>query len=252
MCSALVPLSARGGSLAWPLGVLGALMAALVVWLSLCEWRHAPSPRAANDAAPPMRVREIVRTWLTTPYAVLMGCFAFLSAGVEASTGGWVATYAQRFEGASRAMWALMPMGFYGGMLAGRGFAPVFLRLLSPRRLIFTGLAVAMVGLGIILGSSNLGGVLAGVCVAGLGLSTLFPTTFAYFTRYFGTRSSSMVGGVFVLTSLGSACLPWAVGFVSSRTGRLGWGLAGTLVATLAMTIVQVAIFRILAHAERS
>lgn len=248
MCSSLVPLAARGGSLALPLGVLTALLAALVVWLLRCEWRDAPAVRE-NDAAPPMRVAEILRAWLTTPYARLTGAFVFLYAGTEAATGGWIATYAERLGGASRAMWALTPMLFYGGLLTGRGLAPALLRVVSERVLIFAGLGAALVGLGIILASGNLSGVSSGAYLVGLGFAPVFPTTFAFFTHYFGTHSSSLAGGVFVLTSLGAAFIPWTVGFVSSRTGRLAWGLAVTVVGVVAMLLLQAVTLKILSRA---
>lgn len=247
MCSSLVPLAARGGSLALPLGVLTALLAALVVWLLQCEWRAAPAVRE-QGAAPPMRVAEILRAWLTTPYAVLTGAFVFLYAGTEAATGGWIATYAERFGGASRALWALTPMIFYGGLLTGRGLAPALLCVVPDRVLIFAGLGTTLVGLGIILASDNLSGVSGGAYLAGFGFAPVFPTTFACFTHYFGVRSPSLAGGVFVLTSLGSAFIPWTVGFVSSRTGQLAWGLAVTVVGVVAMLLLQTITLKILSR----
>ena len=108
-------------------------------------------------------------------------------------------------------------------------------------------LFVAGAGLVVIQVGSNLMTVSFGAGLAGLGLATVFPTTFAIFTRHFGRQAPQLTGFFFVLAGLGGALIPWLVGFTSAQFGDLRIGLLIPLFGVASMIVLQILIIRALA-----
>ena len=139
-----------------------------------------------------------------------------------------------------------MPSFFWAGLLIGRAAAPAVLRRVSEATLVLISLCVAGAGLVVILTGSGLVAVSSGAALAGLGLAAVFPTTFAIFTRHFGSQSSQLIGFFFVLGGLGGALIPALVGFTSNRFGDLRIGLLIPSVGVASMIVLQIVIMRVL------
>jgi MFS transporter, FHS family, glucose/mannose:H+ symporter len=171
----------------------------------------------------------------------LIGGIAFLYVGTENAIAGWIASFASRMEGAAEAYWSLAPSTFWASLLVGRLIAPPLLRLVSEDKLVLIGLVVASCGNAVLLMSSSLTGLLAGVTLAGAGLATVFPTTIALISHRFGASAPRVAGPVFALAAIGGATLPWTVGWVSTHFGGLRVGLGIPLICTLIMIALQAA-----------
>jgi fucose permease len=104
----------------------------------------------------------------------------------------------------------------------------------------------------VILLGSSLMTLSSGAGLAGLGLAAVFPTTFAIFTRQFGSQASQLTGFIFVLGGVGGTLIPWLVGSISTRFGDLRIGLFVPFFCVASMVALQIVIIRVLArkHSE--
>jgi MFS transporter, FHS family, glucose/mannose:H+ symporter len=225
-CAPLVLMAQRHGAIAWFLyGVAGCAISAALILMMM-------------DLGGPARKQETVET--ATPAAsnmtaIALGALFYLYVGMESSVGGWAAALARRMGSAPKDLWALAPMFFYGGLLAGRAFVPVNPLRKRERALVAIGLIMGLVGSAVLLATRTFWGVAVFVGVAGLGFAAVYPVLLAWMTKYFGERARRVGNVLFALASLGGATMPWLVGFVSARTGNLRVGLLVPVAACLAM-----------------
>jgi FHS family glucose/mannose:H+ symporter-like MFS transporter len=164
----------------------------------------------------------------------ILGALFFLYVGVENSFGGWVASYAKSLE-LTPALALMTPSFFHAALMLGRWLAPLLLRTIDEVRLVQTGLLVACTGMAGLVLSHGLRGVVASACLAGLGLSCVYPITISLLSREFGSASSRLGSGMFFLSNIGGGLLPWTVGVSSSHFSSLKAGLAVPLIGCAAM-----------------
>jgi MFS transporter, FHS family, glucose/mannose:H+ symporter len=174
--------------------------------------------------------RSALRAW-ASPYALLTGGLIFVYVGTESAVAGWIASYAQRLGASASGFGTMMPSFFWAGLLIGRAASPAVLRHVSEAALVLISLMTVSSGAGL----------------AGLGLAAVFPTTFAIFTRQFGTQASKLTGSIFVLGGIGGALIPWLVGLTSAWFGDLRIGLLIPLFCVASMIVLQIVIVRALA-----
>jgi MFS transporter, FHS family, glucose/mannose:H+ symporter len=184
----------------------------------------------------------------TTPYALLTGALIFIYVGTETAASGWIATYALRLGASTAAFGTMTPSVFWAGLLLGRAVAPTVLTRVSDTALVLLGLIIAGAGLLIVLAGTNLISVTFGIGLTGLGLASIFPTTFAIFTRHFEDLAPQLTGLFFVFGGVGGAVIPWLVGFVSERFGDLRVGLLVPSIGVASMIALQICIMRVLAQ----
>jgi fucose permease len=172
--------------------------------------------------------------WKRPALQVLAALF-FLYVGVENGFGGWVASYAKSLGNLAPTMALMTPSFFYAAMMLGRWLAPLLLRLATEIRLVQIGLMVACAGMAGLVLSHGLRGVVASACLAGLGLSYVYPITISLLSREFGADSSRLGSIMFTLSNIGGGLLPWMVGVSSNHFGSLKAGLAVPLMGCGAM-----------------
>jgi fucose permease len=215
-------------------GVAGAL--ALIVLLMPLE--------------PPAVARGVAQTQAERPAgfhaAFALGGLFFLYVGTEAGISGWAAAHAKRIEAASGSvgsLWTLAPMFLWVALLLGRGLAPLILRRVKENRLAVAGLGVAAAGTALLLQATSQIAAMAGVLIAGFGLSSLYPIFIAWLSKSYGVGVRRMGGIFFALAALGGSTMPWLVGFISTRVGSLRVGLVVPLAGCFAMA-GMLALFR--------
>lgn len=170
----------------------------------------------------------------------ILGALFFLYVGTEAGVGGWTATYAQRISLEPGTTWVLMPSFFWVALLLGRATAPLFLSVVRELTLAEYGLALSITGIATLLVARSLSVVAIGVSLVGLGLSSVFPIAVATLSRKFGASASRIAGVIFALASAGGATLPWLIGYTSTISGNLKYGLAVPLFSCVVMLILNV------------
>jgi FHS family glucose/mannose:H+ symporter-like MFS transporter len=171
--------------------------------------------------------------WSSTALWILAALF-FLYVGVENGFGGWVASYAKSLE-LTPALALMTPSFFHAALMLGRWLAPLFLRRIEEIRLVQVGLLVACAGMAGLILSHGLRGVVASACLAGLGLSCVYPITISLLSREFGSAPARLGSVMFFLSNIGGGLLPWTVGVSSNYFGSLKAGLAVPLIGCAAM-----------------
>jgi MFS transporter, FHS family, glucose/mannose:H+ symporter len=166
---------------------------------------------------------------------LILGALFFLYVGVENGFGFWLATYSKSLGKMSPTMAIMTSSFFYAALMLGRWVAPLLLRTIDEVRLVQAGLLIACLGMAALVFSHGLSGVVLSACLAGLGLSCVYPITISLLSREFGASSSRIGSLMFFLSNIGGGLLPWVVGVSSNHFGTLKAGLAVPLIGCAAM-----------------
>jgi MFS transporter, FHS family, glucose/mannose:H+ symporter len=234
-CSPLVMLAQQHGAtslLLYALAADSALMALILARMNLEPeetLEHAETQE--SEEQPTLELRERISPRTTSSLAALF----FLYVGSENSIAGWVASLMKRMNSDSGDLWALAPMFFWGGLIIGRALVPMLPLRRSERKLLASGLILAVAGICVLLRARTFACVAISVTAAGLGLAAIYPILVAWMVKAFGERSRRIGAIMFVLAGMGGAVMPWFVGLTSTGTGNLRAGLLVPLAGCLAM-----------------
>jgi len=201
------------------------VLAAFVFLVAISlAWGKLP-PAVAKNKTSSESSTPLLRL-LGKPTAMVLGTLFFVYVGTENAVGGWLASYAKRLVDQPGTVWVTTPSYFYGGLLAGRALAPIFLRSVSELRLVRLSVATALLGLILLLASHSMAFVLGFAAIIGLGLAAIYPVTISLLTNCFGPMAARVASVMFMLASFGAACMPWLVGVLSTEEASLKIGLA--------------------------
>jgi MFS transporter, FHS family, glucose/mannose:H+ symporter len=227
--SPFVMLAQRHVVTSWLLYAIAACSALTAVVLALLHLEPG-TPSKREERQEPALIENIsVRSTLS------LAAFFFLYVGSENSVAGWVASLAKRMNSDSGDLWALAPMFFWGGLLAGRALVPIVPLRRSERTLLASGLMLAAVGVCFLLRAETFASVAVCGTAAGLGLAAIYPILVAWLVKAFGERSRRIGAIMFSLAGLGGATMPWLVGIMSTRMGSLRAGLLIPLAGCITM-----------------
>jgi MFS transporter, FHS family, glucose/mannose:H+ symporter len=211
------------------LPVLGISIAVVAAFLASVP---LPRPAKSDDRVSPL---DSLPRLMQSPAAIVLGALFFLYVGTESAVGGWLASYAKRIMHSSGTMWVATPSFFYGSLLLGRALAPSVLRRIPDVALGRLGLATALFGVLTLVASGSWLSVVLSACVVGLGLSAIYPITIALLSHTFGATATRLGSVMFTLAGFGGACVPWLVGFWSTRMSSLKLGLIVPVIGCAAM-----------------
>ena len=232
LCSLLVAWSHAHGLLPIFLGLV-----ALSLLLLLVAVRDYPFPGAVKSEHTPVAWREI---W-TSPATWLFAAVFFLYPGAETAVGGWIGSYVSRMGTHGASMASTMPAFFWVALMLGRGPGSLLLPHLPERRVLQVGYALGSAGIGLLLWSSTLAGVIASSLLTGLSFAALYPIAVARLSHHYGIAARSIGSVMFSLAAVGPAMIPWLVGVISHATGNLRAGLLVPLVATVSLFFIHLA-----------
>ncbi|HZS48265.1 MAG TPA: MFS transporter [Blastocatellia bacterium] len=227
----LVALQMRHSQEYWGLMVLSILLIAMILFLSL-------RPLATSNFESETVESHYSSASIFSRAFITIGALAFIYVGTETSVGGWAASYAMRDENSGSIFWVGSQSIFWASLMVGRGIAPVVLRYISNKRLVFVGILMAVVGIGLLLISKGAGLLGLGLVLIGFGFGPVYPTTTAVLLQQFGSKATKLIGSFFALSSLGGAIVPWVVGFISNKSGSLRTGLSALLIDGIAMLVL--------------
>jgi fucose permease len=220
-----------GANAARPLHVLLGLAAffaafALWVWLALDSVPPDTSEPSAESAVAPTR-------WPLTQVPLVLLILVFCATGIESSTGGWLATYAQRLgETAKTTIGAAT--AFWVGLLSSRLINSLRVSVrLSERAVLSTSAGLATAGLAILVAWPGAAASVIAALMVGLGAGPVYPLLLSIVLRQRETR------GVFVLAGVGASALPLATGALSGWMHSLSAGLCVPLAAAAMMTVLS-------------
>jgi len=172
-------------------------------------------------------VESTVATLLPEPNSssavIYFAVLFFLYGGTEMSLSGWLASYAQRFAGATATSNPLAPAAFWTGITAGRAAGSFFLHRIRESHALMASTTFCMIALVTLLLSSSTGMILVLAGAAGFFLGPFFPATVS---AAIGTGlPSRKLGPLLALCGLGASTLPFLVGIASAATASLRTGL---------------------------
>ena len=228
-CSPLVMLAQRHEATPLLLCVLAAGSALTALILAAMNLEPAETDEAEEQ--PKLGLREGISRRSTFSLAALF----FLYVGSENSVAGWVASLTKRMNSDSGDLWALAPMFFWGGLIAGRALVPMLPLRRLERTLMASGLILAAAGICVLLRARTFASVAFSVTAAGFGLAAIYPILVAWLVKAFGQRSRRIGAIMFALAGMGGAVMPWFVGLTLTRIGSLRAGLLVPLAGCLAM-----------------
>jgi MFS transporter, FHS family, glucose/mannose:H+ symporter len=212
---------------------LGSVALALV--LLAVSARQLPFPGKRKSSDPTIPWREVFRHPATWLFALVF----FLYPGAETCVGGWIGSYVTRMGSHGASMGAMMPAFFWASLTLGRGAGSLFLHRVREELVLQLGYGFGAAGIGLLLWSATLPGVIASTMITGLSFATVYPITVARLSHRFGVAARSIGAMMFSIAALGPALLPWGVGAVSHATGNLRAGLAVPLVATVILFLIH-------------
>jgi MFS transporter, FHS family, glucose/mannose:H+ symporter len=155
----------------------------------------------------------------------------FLVSGVEAAIGGWLTTYADRIH-LGLTVTIAAPTCLWAGLLLSRFLWS--LPRITPRtaHLLRGSLwLIAAASILLIATTSSLG-ILCAAFGIGFGAGPVYPLLLAVALDF---KES---GGIFFIAGLGSACIPWLTGVLSSERASLRMGLLAPTAAALLMLVL--------------
>jgi len=235
VCSPLVMLAQRHGAISWLLYAIAACSTLTAAVLAVMNFEPGSKSMQEEQEEDEKQFRSTPHQNISTRSSVSLGALFFLYVGSENSVAGWVAALAKRMNAGSGGSWALAPMFFWGGMLAGRALVPVLPVRRRERVLLGSGSTLAVAGICFLLQVKTFAGVAIWVSAAGLGLAAIYPILVAWLVKAFGQRSRRIGASMFALAGMGGASMPWFVGLLSTETGNLRAGLFVPLGGCLAM-----------------
>ncbi|MBZ5657158.1 MAG: MFS transporter [Acidobacteriia bacterium] len=229
-CSLLVAWTNAHGTLPVFLRLVGLFLLVLLA----AVWRmQFPGARRTSDAPVDWRI-----IWKSRA-AWLFAAVFFLYPGAETAIGGWIRSYVERNGAHQASMAPMMPVFFWFAMMLGRGPGSLLLPHLPERRVLQAGYALGSAGIGLLLWSSTLPGVIGSALLIGLSFATLYPIAVAQLSHHYGIAARSIGSVMFSLAAVGPAMLPWLVGVISHATGNLRAGLLVPLVATVVLFFIH-------------
>lgn len=173
------------------------------------------------------------------PLAWLIALFNFIHVGFESGMGGWLTSYAGRFEDAAAFGLFSPTLLYFLFFVAGRATAPILLRRLNEDQMLFLSLGFILVGTLVMLGAGSIGLLSLGAVVTGFGTSAVFPTNVSRFSRVFGAGAMRRAMPLFICGTLGATTVTYLIGFVSDRTGSLRSGMGVLLGSILSLIVLQ-------------
>jgi FHS family glucose/mannose:H+ symporter-like MFS transporter len=229
-CPFLVAAMTRTHQLPLFLGVVAGT--ALLVAIGIAG---IPGTPVISTSAVPLspKVSQVIERRFR-PFVILAVLF-LVYVGTENSFGGWVATFSKGLRALSPTMSLMTPSFFYASLMVGRWLAPLLLKSIGEITLIRVGLLLACAGSVGLIFSHELTQVVGSACVAGLGLSAVYPITISLLSKEFGAASSRVGSIMFVLSNIGGGLFPWIVGIVSNHSGTVKTGLLVPLVGCVVM-----------------
>lgn len=176
----------------------------------------------------------------TNPIAWMIAFFNFIHVGFETGMGGWLPTYTERFEGQTVLWWLAPTFLYFLFFVVGRGAAPLFLRFLNENQMIFKGLLIILLGMGVLLFASDVLMLGLGASIAGFGTSSIFPTNMSRFTQTFGPSASRRAMPFFIAGTLGATFTTQIIGYTSNYFNDLRSGMFILLGSGIILIFLQI------------
>lgn len=166
-----------------------------------------------------------------------LGAIAFCSVIAEGAMADWSAVYLTRVLSTDTALAALGYAAFSLTMTIGRLAGDQFARIWKPAAIVRAGSVIAVLGLIMIVSTSDPIIAIAGFATVGVGLANIIPLTFSAAGNFPGIPAGVGITGVATFGYLGSLIGPPLIGSIAEAASlRMALLLIALLVSTLIIT----------------
>lgn len=181
---------------------------------NLREAAQAAAAAAGEDRA--LSLREIVRIPGTKAVMLMFFCYC----AIEQTAGLWAASYLVLNRGLSSDEASGFAGLFFLGITLGRIAAGFVTLRLSDEQMIYGGLGIILLGIGLLFIGQGSGPALAGLVLTGLGCAPIYPCLIHMTPYYFGIeRSQAIIGVQMASAYVGTSLMPPFFGLVTRVTG---------------------------------
>lgn len=183
---------------------------------------------------------------LRDPLTLLMGVMLFLQSGIEITVGGWTSTFAKEELAAPEQSGLFLLSLFWAGMTLGRLTIGTVLSAVSPFRILYSCLTMALAGSAILLATHSVGIAALAVFLLGVGFAAMFPTVLGFLGTRYPTLSGTAFSAAFVMALSGGMLLPYTAGVLGDR-----FGMRGALLIVPTALVTLAGLLAVLARALR-
>ena len=159
---------------------------------------------------------------LRDPVMLLMGVMLFLQSGMEITVGGWTSTFVKEELAVAERSGLILLSLYWTGMMLGRLAIGTVLSAISPFRILYSCLTIALAGAAMLLTTQSVGIAALAVFLLGVGFAAMFPTMLGFI----GTRYASLSGTAFsvaiTMALAGGMVLPYSAGVLGQEFGMRG------------------------------
>jgi len=215
--------------------ILGAAVLCLFTALYAGSLRY-PAPKQRHR----LPIADMPR-FLRSPLVLVLACLLFFQSGVEFTMGGYISTYLTRGFSMSVAAASWVLAAYWAAIMIARLVLSRVLVGFEPRKVVVV-CALSASAAAVITAVAPAPTVAAvGICLVGLALSGIFPTTLGIAGAAFRDYSGTVFGILFTAALTGGTIRPWVAGRIAGLAG-LAWvfglvALAFAIIATLAIRI---------------
>ena len=188
---------------------------------------------------------------LRDPVMLLMGTMLFLESGLELIVGGWTSTFVTEELQVTERTALIMLSLYWAGMMLARLVIGTALNRTSPFRILYTCLAVALLGAALLLTTESVGFAALGVFLLGVGFAAMFPTVLGFIGTRFAALSGTAFSAAFTMALIGGMILPYLAGVLGERFGMRGSFLI-VPAALLTLAVLLAILFRALRGTART
>jgi len=150
---------------------------------------------------------------------ILFGCVLFFQSGMELTVGNWTALFLKE-ELVIEESKAVLFFSFYWlGIVIARLVLGRLLKIISPVKVMFSSLALAMIGAVLMLVSHSIVLSIAALFLIGFGFAAVFPVILGFVGEKYAALSGTAFSIVFVTALTGGMLLPYLTGFLGDIFG---------------------------------
>jgi fucose permease len=150
---------------------------------------------------------------------ILLGLMLFLQSGMEITVGGWTSTFAREAL-ALNGRAALFFLSLYWlGTMSARLVLGSLLKTIAPLRVLAVSLALAMLGVLLLITAHATTFAAIGVFLTGAGFAAVFPVVLGWLGERYQALSGTAFSIALVMALTGGMLLPYATGLISERFG---------------------------------
>jgi len=189
------------------IGFVGVLILIPLIFFLILKF---PAPKHSQG----FPVSEGLKLTRETPL-LLFGLILFIQSGMEMTVSGWSATYMNEYLAIS-ARQAVLFLSFYWiGMIFTRIAITSLLQKAERRMVVLASLLVSVAGTMLILVSSSVMMVVAGLLLTGIGFAAIFPLVFSYVGDLYPRLSGTAFSVILAIALLGGMTFPSVVGILA-------------------------------------